>query len=155
MAPIFGVMREKVLMAIEVRLQKEEGEAKERLASLQDALGAESKSSAGDKHETGRAMIHREMELVEETRARTQTAQETLKKIQAASLPLSGMHMGALVETTGPWVFVGIPMGKLQLGEDVVLCVGPSAPIVKVWGGIEEGDEVSLGPNRLTILGHH
>ena len=59
MAPIFEAMREKVLLAIEVRLQKEEGEAKERLASLQDALGAESKSSAGDKHETGRAMIHR------------------------------------------------------------------------------------------------
>lgn len=148
-------MREKVLMAIEVRLKKEEGEAKERLASLQDALGAESKSSAGDKHETGRAMIHREMELVEETRARTQAAQETLKKIQGVPLPVSGMHVGALVETTGPWVFVGIPMGKLQLGEDVVLCVGPSAPIVKVWAGIEEGHEVSLGPNRLTILAHH
>lgn len=148
-------MREKVLMAIEVRLKKEEGEAKERLASLQDALGAESKSSAGDKHETGRAMIHREMELVEETRARTQAAQETLMKIQGVPLPVSGMHVGALVETTGPWVFVGIPMGKLQLGEDVVLCVGPSAPIVKVWAGIEEGHEVSLGPNRLTILAHH
>ena len=148
-------MREKVLMAIEVRLQKEEGEAKERLASLQDALGSESKSSAGDKHETGRAMIHREMELVEETRARTQAAQETLKKIKGMPLPVNGMHMGALVETTGPWVFVGIPMGKLQLGGDVVLCVGPSAPIVKLWDGIEEGDEVSLGPNRLTILSHH
>lgn len=47
-----------VLAACEQRVQS----ASERLESLQSDLESEGKSTAGDKHETGRAMIQLEME---------------------------------------------------------------------------------------------
>ena len=60
-------MRDIILKHLLDHMDKDLAEAKARMASLKESLGAESKSSAGDKHETGRAMIHLEQERVQDT----------------------------------------------------------------------------------------
>ena len=60
-------MRDIILKHLLDHVDKDLTEAKARMASLKESLGAESKSSAGDKHETGRAMIHLEQERVQDT----------------------------------------------------------------------------------------
>ena len=136
-------------------VDKDLAEARARMASLKESLGAESKSSAGDKHETGRAMIHLEQERVQDTLGRLEHMRGILVQRAAAGKAIQRVSPGALVETTGPWVLVGVPLGKVQLPNALVLCVGAEAPLALQWHGAKPGDEVALGPQKFTIQAIH
>ena len=130
-------------------------EGQRHLASLKEALTAEAKSTAGDKHETGRAMIHQEMRQVHDTLQRSQSALRELTRMQKSSEPPSRVASGVLVETTGPWVLMGLPLGKLDLEGTMVLGVSAEAPLAKAWFGAEPGDEVRMGPSTFLIKALH
>ena len=121
------------------------------LHSLRESLGSETKSSAGDKHETGRAMIHSEQARVQDSVNRLEAMLSKLRQYAAVIGPIQRVSPGALVETTGPWVLVGVPMGKVQLPDALVLCVGAEAPLAQQWHGAQPGDQVVLGSQQLTI----
>lgn len=121
------------------------------LHSLRESLGSETKSSAGDKHETGRAMIHSEQARVQDSVNRLEAMLSKLRQYAAVIGPIQRVSPGALVETTGPWVLVGVPMGKVQLPDALVLCVGAEAPLAQQWYGAQPGDQVVLGSQQLTI----
>ena len=148
-------MRDVILKHLLGHVDKDLAEAKARMASLKESLGAESKSSAGDKHETGRAMIHLEQERVQDTVGRLEHMRGILVQRAAQDKPIQRVSPGALVETTGPWVLVGVPLGKVQLPNALVLCVGAEAPLAQQWHGAQPGDQVALGPQKLTIQAIH
>ncbi len=124
---------------------------RDHLHSLRESLGSETKSSAGDKHETGRAMIHSEQARVQDSVNRLEGMLSKLRQYAAVIGPIQRVSPGALVETTGPWVLVGVPMGKVQLPDALVLCVGAEAPLAQQWHGAQPGDQVVLGSQQLTI----
>ena len=70
----FSGMKYKVFDALESHLQASVKEGESHLSSLRGSLASEAKSTAGDKHETGRAMIHQEMRQVNDTLQRSQSA---------------------------------------------------------------------------------
>ena len=148
-------MRDIILKHLLDHVDKDLSEAKARMASLKESLGAESKSSAGDKHETGRAMIHLEQERVQDTVGRLEHMRGILMQCAAQVKVIHRVSPGALVETTGPWVLVGVPLGKVQLSDALVLCVGAEAPLAQQWHGAQPGDQVALGPQKLTIQAIH
>ena len=148
-------MRDIILKHLLDHVDKDLTEAKARMASLKESLGAESKSSAGDKHETGRAMIHLEQERVQDTVGRLEHMRGILIQSAAQDKVIQRVSPGALVETTGPWVLVGVPLGKVQLPDALVLCVGAEAPLAQQWHGAQPGDQVALGPQQLTIQAIH
>ena len=152
---ISAMTKNDIFDALESHLQAAVGEAQGHLASLQEALSSEAKSTAGDKHETGRAMIHQEMRQVNDTLQRSQSALQEwtrMKQVQTAPVRVAS---GVLVETTGPWVLVGLPLGKLSLDGGLVLGVSPEAPLAQAWHGAEVGDEVRLGSSTLQIVALH
>ena len=148
-------MRDIILKHLLGHVDMDLAEAKARMASLKESLGAESKSSAGDKHETGRAMIHLEQERVQDTVVRLEHMRGILVQRAAQDKAIQRVSPGALVETTGPWVLVGVPLGKVQLSNTLVLCVGAEAPLAQQWHGAQPGDQVALGPQKLTIQAIH
>ena len=148
-------MRDFILKHLLDHVDKDLAEAKARMASLKESLGAESKSSAGDKHETGRAMIHLEQERVQDTVGRLEHMRGILIQRAFQDKAIQRVSPGALVETTGPWVLVGVPLGKVQLPDALVLCVGAEAPLAQQWHGAQPGDQVALGPQKLTIQAIH
>ena len=147
--------RSQVFEALELHLSAAVKEGDRHLSSLQEALASEAKSTAGDKHETGRAMIHQEMRQVNDTLQRSQSALRELTRIQKSPEPPSRVASGVLVETTGPWVLMGLPLGKLDLDGTVVLGVSSEAPLAKAWFGAKPGDEVSMGPSTFLIKALH
>ena len=152
---ISAMTKNDIFDALESHLQAAVCEAQGHLASLQEALTSEAKSTAGDKHETGRAMIHQEMRQVNDTLQRSQSAlQEWTRMKQVQTAPVRVVS-GVLVETTGPWVLVGLPLGKLSLDGGLVLGVSPEAPLAQAWHGAKVGDEVRLGSSTLQIVALH
>ena len=135
-------------------LNKKE-EALRNLDGLKEALNAESRSTAGDKHETGRAMIHQEIQQVESTLMRVEEAIESMLRIKQSKQKPNRVAAGVLVETNGPWVLVGVAFGRLELPTYEIVGASLKAPLAHAWHGSVVGDVVNIGPKKWTIKALH
>lgn len=109
------------------------------IASHQKALRSETKSSAGDKHETGRAMLQLEMEKAGQQLAAVQQMQQTLAKINS-SKPSTNIALGSVIKTSSTHYFLSISAGKLNVEDTVYFAISPSSPIGKLLVGKKAED---------------
>ena len=94
----------------------------------QKALEQESKSSAGDKHETGRAMLHLEMEKASQQLEVANRMKETLQRIHLNSVS-EKVKLGSLVTTDQGIYFLSISAGQLEVTGKNYYAVSSSSPI--------------------------
>lgn len=88
------------------------------ISSNQNALQSEIKSSAGDKHETGRAMLQLEMEKAGQQLSGVSQMKHVLAKIDVSKSSKTA-HLGSLIFTNKVNYFLSISAGKLTvLGLD-------------------------------------
>lgn len=131
-------------------LRSKEKSILEAMRRTREALGSETKSTAGDKHETGRAMIQLEQEQLSE---QLSAAREALAKLQrigyAESSQLAGP--GALIETSAGIYFIAAGLGKIEYQGHVYFAVAPNAPIAVAFGGRGAGDSVVFNKRSITI----
>ena len=104
------------------------------ISSHQKSLRSETKSSAGDKHETGRAMLQLEMEKVGQQLYAVQQMQQTLTKINS-SKPSTNIALGSVIKTSSAYYYLGISAGELTIKETVYFGISPSSPIGKLLMG--------------------
>lgn len=122
------------------------------LSQIEDtnkALTAETKSSAGDKHETGRAMLQIEREKLGKQLAELEKQQEILSKIQTDKISIN-ISLGSIVHTTQSNYFIAISAGKLQVNDVVFYGISSQTPIGKLLLGKTVGSEVEF--NNLKFL---
>ena len=126
--------------------------AEAHLESLRESLGSESKSTAGDKHETGRAMIQQEMERAVEALG---AARNMLGALQAQA-PASGppVRWGSWVQLGNLQLVIAQPMGRLATEVADVQVVSPTAPLAQalLQTGAHPGDEVSFNGKTLRVV---
>lgn len=124
--------------------------AEQSLLDFQQAANEETKSSAGDKYETARAMMHLEKEKV------ASMLNESLKLKKTLSLlnpdrRTEAAEMGSLVQTGQGLFFISVSVGKLRELEDVI-CLSPVSPLGKAFLGKQKGDTVSFNGQDYTML---
>ena len=86
------------------------------ISSHQKALRSETKSSTGDKHETGRAMLQLEMEKAGQQLAAVQQMQQTLAKITIFKSS-GNIALGSIIETPSIYYFLSVSAGKLTVNQ--------------------------------------
>jgi hypothetical protein len=132
--------------------------AESRIATAQQAKDAaqaaaneESKSSVGDKYETGRSMMQ-----IEGEKAAHQLAEALkLKNMLNRLLPDAKSEkviVGSLVITDVRKIFISIGIGKLDVDGDEVLVVAPTSPLGKVLMGRSANDRVFFNSATMIIL---
>lgn len=109
------------------------------ISSHQKALSSETKSSAGDKHETGRAMLQLEMEKAGQQLQEVEKMKLILEKIQSEFVTAVG-SLGAVVKTTSGNYYLGVSVGKITVGPEDYFVISPSSPIGKLLLGKQEKD---------------
>lgn len=120
------------------------------ISSNQKALASETKSSAGDKHETGRAMLQLEMEKAGQQLAAIQQMKVTLSKIDI-SRKSTLASLGALVETNLGTYFLGISSGQLAVAGTNYFAISVSSPIGKLLLGKKEGEQLFWNGKEINI----
>ena len=120
------------------------------ISSNQKALQSETKSSAGDKHETGRAMLQLEMEKAGQQLQSIQKMQETLSKIKLDNSTKKA-HLGSLVKTNQASYFLSISAGKLEVENKIYFAVSISSPIGKALLGKQENEEALFNGKKFII----
>ncbi len=88
------------------------------------------KSSAGDKHETGRALMQTEIDNLEKQMDNFVRLKNTLS--QAAQEPSIGsIAFGSLVKTNCGAFFLSISLGKIEFEGGNVIAISPTAPLAR------------------------
>ncbi len=122
------------------------------LANIQESLANETKSSAGDKHETGRAMVQLEREKAGHQLAQIQKLQQVLPKINIETIS-QVVRSGSLVYTSQANYFIAISAGRLEVNKEVFFAIAPNTPIGQLLLGKQKGDSVVFNGNSITIEG--
>lgn len=118
-------------------------ELKTILQEAQDAANNETKSSAGDKHETSRAMAQLETEKLTTQLSDALNLKETLSKINTKETT-NQIVLGSLVFTNNRNFYVSVSLGKLEIEQDQFFAISPQSPIGKLLLTKKEKDSFSL-----------
>ena len=121
------------------------------LQDLKTQLGSDTKSSAGDKHETGRAMIHLEQEQLAKQVYETNLQMAALNSI-SANLESEVVQIGNLVESNEGYYYLSIGLGKLKMDEFEVIAISPHSPLGRLFYGKIVGEELSFQERTIRIL---
>ena len=122
-----------------------------QIKELQTALGSETKSSAGDKHETGRAMIQLEREKLGQQLAEVQDLNRVMQKIDISSKKTAAA-LGSLVKTTKTNYFLAISAGEFKSGDSLNYCISLNTPIGIMLLGKTVGDTIGFNGSVLKIV---
>ena len=122
----------------------------EIISSNQKGLQAETKSSAGDKHETGRAMMQLEMEKAGQQLAGIHEMKEILSKINIAKCS-NIAHLGSIIVTDAATYFLAISAGQITVADKIFFVVSVSSPIGKLLLGKSEKEVISFNGIIITI----
>lgn len=131
---------------IDKRLQT----VKDIISSNQTALESETKSSVGDKHETGRAMLQLEIEKAGNQLISITQMQQTLAKINVDNLSRIAC-LGSVIYTEKVNYFLSISCGKLTADNKQFFAVSVSSPIGKLLLGKQVGDSFLFNGKKITI----
>lgn len=121
------------------------------LLSNRKALESETKSTAGDKHETGRAHLQIEIEKAGTQLAEVLKMKNTLAKISLKT-PSKKAHLGSLVVTNRRSYFLAVSAGNLLLENEQIYAVSLVSPIGKLLLGKEKGDRIVFNGTTLEII---
>lgn len=116
------------------------------LRGFQDAANAETKSSAGDKYETGRAMMHLEKEKV--AHALNEVLKQKKVMDQLSDQVMAEAQLGALVRTDKGCFYLSVSLGKVTCHGQDVFCLSPVSPLGKMLLGATSGAQLTF--NRMT-----
>lgn len=117
---------------------------------IQESLLSETKSSAGDKHETGRAMLQLEREKAGQQLVEAQRLKETLSRIDIASNS-KNICLGSVVYTTHANYFISISAGKLTIDNINFFAVSPLTPIAQLLLSKQVDNEINFKGKKFTI----
>jgi len=117
---------------------------------LQNSLTSESKSTAGDKHETGRAMIQLEREKLGNQLKQLELQEAVLKKIQTDN-KTSLVALGSFVETDKMNYYLSISLGKIKVDNSDVFAISAQSPIGALLLGKKVGDSITFNGNKSVI----
>jgi transcription elongation GreA/GreB family factor len=122
--------------------------------SLADSLHSmtnETKSSAGDKHETGRAMAQLEQEKLSGQIATATKLKGVIARIDAREKH-DKIQFGSLALVNENWYFFSVGIGLLDVNGTKVFCLSAVTPIGKLLVGKSKGDAVSFNGKEMKIL---
>jgi len=120
------------------------------IINIQESLQSETKSSAGDKHETGRAMLQLEREKAGQQLAEIQTINQTLSKIDQYKTSAK-IGLGSIVYTNKAHYFIAISAGTIQFKNEVFYAISANTPIAKLLISKTKGDKIKFRTNNFTI----
>jgi hypothetical protein len=117
--------------------------AQQAIDEARKASNDDTKSSAGDKYETGRAMMQQETDRNTVQLNEANKLKVALNQISPALLSEKA-EAGSLVITGNGNFYIAVSAGVLTVNDESYFAVSPASPIGLKLKGLKEGDEFTL-----------
>lgn len=113
------------------------------LVDLKESGANETKSTAGDKHETALAMLQ-----IEQANTRAQLEELLKQKAILArinpSISATVVVLGTLIHSNRGIFFMSTALGKLEVDGMIIFSLSPQSPLGQKMMGLKSGDSVSF-----------
>lgn len=147
------VLKEKVYLACLKHVQDRIDTAIQALESAQEAGENDTKSSAGDKYETGREMMKQEIERHQQLLADAKQMQFQLQELVLTPDQSLKIMKGSLIETSRGMFYMAVGIGKIHIDNQEIFVLSPSAPVGQRLLGKKKDEEVIFNNHTFKILG--
>lgn len=143
--------KEDIVAACRKVLEQRMEECRRTLSELQADLTSESKSTAGDKHETGRAMLHLE---AEKEAARLKEAELLAQHWDRIDFihPAAEIIPGSWVHTDQGHFIISVPFGRIDISGTSFFLISPVSPLGQILQHKRKNDTVTLNGKVFTVL---
>ena len=121
------------------------------IASTQESRNADTKSSAGDKYETGRAMAQMELEKNQATLSRTIKLRKELLMMDLEK-KFDKVEFGSLVFTKQGNYLISFGLGKITVSKQDYYAISLGSPIGKALYQKSAGDIVVFQGREILVL---
>jgi uncharacterized protein YigA (DUF484 family) len=132
-----------------------------RLSDLKESGANETKSTAGDKHETALAMLQIEQANIREQLKEALAQKTILEKISPAISPSllervgvrssNKIINGSLVKTNNGYFFVSVALGKVTIESVAVIALSPQSPLGLKLMGLKVGEVAEINGNKYLV----
>ena len=120
------------------------------LKELKDSAGNETKSSAGDKHEVGLAMLQIEQANTGKLLEDALTKKSILEKIKP-DLQTDVVVNGSLINTNRGYLFLSAALGKAEIEGKKVIALSAQSPLGQKLLGLKIGDTAEINGTKYII----
>lgn len=132
------------------RLQEKIKHLQQVLAELKESGANETKSTAGDKHETALAMLQIEQANKREQLKELELQLAALEKINPTIVPAM-IVPGSLVNTDQGYLYLSIAGGKAMIAGKTVTALSPQSPLGKLLLSLQPGQTASINTHHFRI----
>ncbi|MEM6299222.1 MAG: 3-oxoacyl-ACP synthase, partial [Bacteroidota bacterium] len=140
------------LEACRENIEKRIASLQETLQSIEQSMKSETKSSAGDKYETGRSMLHMEEAKNKNLLFEAYQVKRDLLSVEVNN-PSEKVEVGSLVETNQGIYYISIGLGQVRLDGKVYYCISNKSPVGRKLIRQEVGNVIEFNGRKITIEG--
>jgi hypothetical protein len=120
------------------------------ISEAKESAEAETKSTAGDKHDTAKAMSHLEQEKNSVALMESLELKRILDTISTERIG-EVVSLGSVIKTDAGNFYLAISAGKMMVGEELYIAVSPQAPLAKAFLNRKAKEEVVFNRNYKII----
>lgn len=124
----------------------------EAMAAARESRDADTKSSAGDKHETSRALAQIEMDKLEVQWNKMLVLEKELNSIDVDK-KYEQVEVGSLVFTNHENYFISVGLGKIEMNGNTFYAISLASPVGAALKWKKVGDKVVFNGRELVIEG--
>jgi len=117
---------------------------------LKEGQASNTKSTAGDKHDTEREMVQAELNNYSRQIQVQKQNLNSLKSIDPS--PKGQAEQGALVRTANGFFYISVPLGKIEVEGEMIWIISVASPMSQALKGKKAGDMFELNGVKQKIL---
>lgn len=143
-------LKQRIAEACRAALQQRIKTAQAAIRQAQESANSEEKSSAGDKHETSRAMSQLDTEMNGRQMTQAERDLAAMDKLNTQSI-FEKVVPGAVIVAGNELFFIGTGLGIVSIGEMQVIALSPQAPLAAQLLHKKAGDRFMFKGKEVTI----
>jgi len=139
-----------VLEKVHAELMRKTELLTKQIAEVRESLLNDSKSSAGDKHETSRAMVQLELEKLGKQLQESERNIAVFKRIRELP-PKPTIQSGSLIKTENYFIFIGVGIGIIHNDGRRILAISVNVPLSNLLIGKRQGETIIWNGEQIII----
>jgi len=147
-------MKELIIEKCKNNLREAKANLKQEIEAVKESMGSDTKSSAGDKYETGREMMNQERDKFQ---AQVEVINRNLAVLQNINTneDYNSVQFGAFVETSAGKYFISISYGNLDFDGQPIVLISAISPLAQLMIDKKVGDKIDWNGKQIMIEAIH
>lgn len=145
-------LKEKIFQAAIRQLKEKISLLQQERKAVSEGILEDTKSSAGDKFETGREMMTQDLKTIESTIEKLQEDLEEIYRVQSIKSNSEAVREGSLIQLGTDFFLISASIGQLEVDGKKYFLLSRNSPLGQLLIGKKKGENVLFRGKPQAIL---